>query len=301
MRAGCPPAVLRLSGTFAGPAHGSARWRRSRRAWSLLALQRTFWTGGPPPPPSCLQPRCLAPVCVLSAAAAAAFSAACKRHRTGQLSQSDKLPEAVHTQNWCRRDTLLLLCVRSVRCGGGGEAALAARALALLAITLGAGDASERQDPVCKPSDAACKDLQAGGRAACGCTRERQCRCSRVWQAVRRAMPARGRLRCLGRVAGCGLKEDPAGALDLAPGKAQAPGSALGCYVSTLLALVNTPASPASTWRLTPGCTARIAWCRTMWNMQGAGPHLRTPQQLRRCWAGRALTPGSLAAARADG
>ena len=55
------------------------------------------------------------------------------------------LLEAVQYQSaWCRRDTLLLLCVRSVRSGGGGEAALAARALALLAVTLGAGDASER-------------------------------------------------------------------------------------------------------------------------------------------------------------
>jgi hypothetical protein len=43
-----------------------------------------------------------------------------------------------------RRDTLLLLFVRSVRSGGAVEAALAARALALLAITLGAGDDSER-------------------------------------------------------------------------------------------------------------------------------------------------------------
>lgn len=45
-----------------------------------------------------------------------------------------------------RRDTLLLLFLRSVRSGGVLEAALAARSLALLAITLGAGDASERCD-----------------------------------------------------------------------------------------------------------------------------------------------------------
>lgn len=45
-----------------------------------------------------------------------------------------------------RRDTLLLLFLRSMRSGGVLEAALAARSLALLAITLGAGDASERCD-----------------------------------------------------------------------------------------------------------------------------------------------------------
>ena len=75
------------------------------------------------------------------------------------------LLEAVQSQSaWCRRDSLLLLCVRSVRSGGGGEAAaLAARALALLAVTLGAGDASERWNPVRKRSTAATVEQQLSG------------------------------------------------------------------------------------------------------------------------------------------
>ncbi|KAK9836965.1 hypothetical protein WJX81_003040 [Elliptochloris bilobata] len=63
-----------------------------------------------------------------------------------------------------RRDTLLLLFVRSVRSGGAAEAAMAARALALLAINLGAGDASERV--FCEARPALEKVAAAGSRAA---------------------------------------------------------------------------------------------------------------------------------------
>ncbi len=44
----------------------------------------------------------------------------------------------------CRQGTLSSLAFRSVRYGGAVEAALAARALGLLSLTLGAGDDSER-------------------------------------------------------------------------------------------------------------------------------------------------------------
>lgn len=43
-----------------------------------------------------------------------------------------------------RQGTLSSLAIRSVRYGGAVEAALAARALGLLSLTLGAGDDSER-------------------------------------------------------------------------------------------------------------------------------------------------------------
>ena len=44
----------------------------------------------------------------------------------------------------CRQGTLSSLAIRSVRYGGPGEAALAARVLGLLSLTLGAGNDSER-------------------------------------------------------------------------------------------------------------------------------------------------------------
>ena len=97
--------------------------------------------------------RCSSPVTLLLqrfAPVRAARHCCSLLHGLQAVQQASSVPdatllEAVQSQAaWCRRDTLLLLCVRSVRSGGGGEAALAARALALLAVTLGAGDASER-------------------------------------------------------------------------------------------------------------------------------------------------------------
>ena len=50
----------------------------------------------------------------------------------------------VRCMRMCRQDTLTSLFLRSMRCGGGGEACLGARGLGLLSLTIGAGDSSER-------------------------------------------------------------------------------------------------------------------------------------------------------------
>lgn len=221
--------------------------------------------------------------CVLPGTAAA-FCTGCTQYNRLALCQTPSCSGPRKLSARCRRDTLLLLCVRSVRSGGGGEAALAARALALLAVTLGAGDASERWNPVRKRSTAAIMKLQMSGVLVVA-AHTSAVYLARFRQVVSRAVPA--------AALGAGNGPQKLVAMGFPKARIWEAGKAAPTNASLLLSCLDpadglTSSSCACTQSATPGHLARRGCYQERWQMQTSRLQSRAPRQSSAAFSGGA-------------